>query len=103
MNDRKFQRTIEDFTCENCAFEVVGSGYTNHCPNCLWSKHVDIQPGDRLEKCVGMMEPIEVTLKSGEYRVLHHCNSCDHEKWNQAAKSDNFEILIKISEQKFLR
>ena len=26
---------------------MKGNGYTNHCPKCLWSKHVDINPGDR--------------------------------------------------------
>ena len=31
--------------------------YTNHCPRCLYSKHVDINPGDRAEQCDGMMEP----------------------------------------------
>src|SRR3989338_8156335 len=44
---RRFQRTKEDFTCERCGFFVRGSGYTNHCPQCLWSKHVDVNPGNR--------------------------------------------------------
>ena len=29
----------EDFICENCGAFVVGTGYTSHCPQCLWSKH----------------------------------------------------------------
>jgi hypothetical protein len=44
---RRFQRTIEDFECERCRMLVTGSGFTNHCPACLWSKHVDVHPGDR--------------------------------------------------------
>lgn len=23
--------------CEHCSAEVLGTGYTNHCPKCLWS------------------------------------------------------------------
>ncbi|MFN2146641.1 MAG: RNHCP domain-containing protein, partial [Anaerolineales bacterium] len=36
----KFQRRIEYFICEHCGAEVSGVGFTNHCPVCLWSKHV---------------------------------------------------------------
>ncbi|MFA6992594.1 MAG: RNHCP domain-containing protein, partial [Candidatus Gracilibacteria bacterium] len=39
---KRFSRTIEDFVCEKCGAKVKGDGYTNHCPKCLWSKHVDI-------------------------------------------------------------
>jgi hypothetical protein len=98
---RKFQRQIEDFTCENCGHQVEGSGYTNHCPVCLWSRHVDIQPGDREETCGGMMEPVNVAHKGGEYRILFRCKLCGQERWNKAAKEDDFEVLLQIAaEQK---
>ena len=87
---RKFQRMKEDFTCEQCGSLVLGDGYTNHCPQCLWSKHVDIHPGDRLETCRGLMEPVEVTYQGGEYIILHHCVICGHEKRNKASKDDMF-------------
>ncbi|HCR42265.1 TPA: hypothetical protein DIV45_02815, partial [Patescibacteria group bacterium] len=41
MDRKNFIRTKEDFTCENCGHRVKGSGYTNHCPKCLYSQHVD--------------------------------------------------------------
>ena len=44
---RRFTRTVGDFVCENCNTSVKGNGYTDHCPCCLYSKHVDINPGDR--------------------------------------------------------
>ena len=44
---KKFERNREDFTCNNCELFVQGDGYTDHCPSCLYSKHVDINPGDR--------------------------------------------------------
>jgi ribosomal protein L37AE/L43A len=93
----KFQRRIEDFICGNCGNEVKGSGYTNHCPVCLWSQHVDINPGDRAEDCRGLMKPIAVEMKKGKYRLLHRCEECKSERWNGAAKEDSFEIILQIS------
>ena len=60
---KRFSRRTEDFTCEHCGTKVKGNGYTNHCPQCLYSKHVDINPGDRLSDCGGLMEPIDIEQK----------------------------------------
>jgi hypothetical protein len=92
-----FQKKKEDFKCENCGFEVKGSGYTNHCPLCLYSKHVDINPGDRLCDCKGLMKPIGVDKKDGEYILIHKCITCGVEKRNKIAKEDSFEEIIKLS------
>jgi hypothetical protein len=100
---RKFQRRIEDFICEHCGYSVQGSGYTNHCPQCLWSKHVDVNPGDRAEPCQGLMEPVGVEVKKGKYRILHRCTRCGTEGWNKAAKEDDFEVILQLAaEQKGL-
>ncbi len=93
----QFKKNKEDFVCEMCGAKVVGNGYTNHCPECLWSKHVDINPGDRKGKCGGTMEPISVSKKDGEYNILHKCLKCGFEHWNKAVKRDNFDMLIQIS------
>lgn len=92
-----FIKNEEDFICEKCSFFVEGNGYTNHCSQCLWSKHVDIFPGDRAGTCGGMMEPIGVTKKGSEYIILHKCTKCGLEKPNKAVKDDNFQIIIQIS------
>ncbi len=92
-----FIKTPENFVCEKCGTEVLGDGYTNHCPNCLWSKHVDIDPGDRESICFGMMEPISVTKKGEEYIILHKCTVCGLEKPNKSVKTDNFDTIVKIS------
>ena len=60
---RRFARTVEDFVCEKCGTQVEGDGYTNHCPHCLWSRHVDVNPGDRKATCKGMMEPVAVVAE----------------------------------------
>lgn len=94
---KKFQRKIEDFVCEKCDFYVEGDGYTNHCPKCLWSRHVDVNPGDREEKCGGMMEPVRISIKKGENYVNHRCVKCDFERVNKVKKEDNFDTIVKIS------
>ncbi len=96
---KKFQRYIENFTCGNCGFSVRGNGYTNHCPACLWSQHVDIAPGDRAECCRGLMEPVEFTIKRGAYILVHRCTQCGMVKRNKAAKDDCFEAILRLSGQ----
>ena len=92
-----FKRTIENFVCQKCGFRVEGNGYTNHCPECLWSKHVDVTPGDRAEKCGGLMEPIRVEVKNKEYTIIHRCTRCGVERPNKAVKEDNFQMLVQIT------
>lgn len=94
---KKFQRKKENFICENCGNAVRGDGYTNHCPNCLWSKHVDINPGDREADCGSLMRPIGLDLKGGEYIILHECVKCGHKKKNKRSENDDMEKLIAIS------
>ena len=64
---KQFNRKKENFVCENCGEKVEGNGYTNHCPNCLWSKHVDINPGDRQEECKGLMVPVDLEKQGQDY------------------------------------
>ena len=52
------------FTCKVCGWKVgpagAGSEHRNHCPNCLHSLHLDVEPGDRAADCGGILEPIGV-------------------------------------------
>jgi len=83
--------------CENCGFEIIGNGYTNHCPHCLWSKHVDINPGDRASNCGGMMEPVTYEKTSDGVSIVHKCQKCRHLKKNKLSNEDDFEKLLKLS------
>lgn len=94
---KQFQRRIEDFTCEHCGVQVVGNGYTNHCPQCLWSKHVDVNPGDRASTCQGLMEPVGVDQKNGEWILIHQCVICGHEKRNKVAPNDERDQLAALT------
>ena len=88
MTDKKFQRTIEDFTCAKCGAEVTGDGYTNHCPKCLYSRHVDVNPGDRAATCGGLMAPVGLEQKSGGWVVKHRCEACGFERPCKASPED---------------
>lgn len=91
-----FIRRTEDFICEHCGREVRGNGYTNHCPYCLYSKHVDNNPGDRASDCGGLMKPIRVEIRKGERILIHECERCGHRKPNKCAPDDNFDVLLDI-------
>lgn len=98
MLTKKFQKKKEDFICENCGFLVKGNGYTNHCQKCLWSKHVDKNPGDRIEECQGLMRPVGLELrKGGRYFILHRCEKCGFERFNGVSDQDDFDVVIKIT------
>jgi len=92
-----FTKNVEDFACEHCGTAVSGSGYTNHCPTCLWSKHVDIHPGDRAAACGGMMKPVALEGSSPEYRIVHQCEECAIERRNTAASNDGVEALAALA------
>jgi len=94
---KKFQRNIEDFICEKCGKEVMGNGYTNHCPACLWSKHVDNNPGDRENLCGGLMEPMTAYFESGEWIIIQKCQKCGVEKKIKATKEDYLDSILKIA------
>ena len=70
----------------------------NHCPYCLYSKHVDINTGDRAEKCHGSLKPIEIELNSKKgYVIIFRCEKCGAIRKNKAAKDYNMELIIKLS------
>ena len=93
------------FVCENCGREVLpvtDGSYRNHCPFCLYSKHIDIEPGDRVGRCGGLMRPVGLIYKSGKgFQLVHRCLKCGEEKVNRVAElsvqPDDMEELLKLS------
>ncbi len=94
---KKFTKKTENFICKNCGFKVKGNGYTNHCPKCLFSLHVDINPGDRAEKCGGLMKPINLEMEKGEYILTHECQKCGKIFKCKTSKADNIDALTELS------
>lgn len=96
---KRFSRNIEDFICEYCHTKVNGDGYTNHCPQCLYSKHVDVNPGDRYSSCQGLMEPIGIEPKGDKMIILHRCLQCKTIKRNRTSSSDDFSTILRLMEE----
>jgi len=92
----------ESFTCKVCGRLVVpngaGSDHRNHCPYCLTSMHLDIEPGDREADCGGAMEPVAVWVrKNGEWAIIHRCKICGALSSNRIAADDNPMKLMSIA------
>lgn len=94
---RRFQRRAEDFTCAHCGESVRGDGYTNHCPRCLWSRHVDVAPGDREHPCRGMMEPTAVEPRGDGYALRHTCIECGAVKTNRSDAADDRDAILALA------
>ena len=92
----------ENFICENCNKEVSKSNYTarDHCPYCLYSKHVDINPGDRLNTCHGLLEPIGIEKFRDTYKIVYKCDKCNQLHKNIMANDDNMDLIINLSVKK---
>ena len=92
----------QSFRCVHCHQEVstsaLGTQHRNHCPLCLWSRHVDNEPGDRASDCFGSMEPIAITVRGdGEWVLIHQCKSCGTIHANRSAGDDNALLLLRIA------
>ncbi len=84
------KKIIEDFVCENCGERVKGNGYTDHCPKCLWGKHMDEEtPGDRASGCRGLMKPEYSIYEKGEKVIYYKCLSCGHKFRVRAGEKDD--------------
>ena len=98
----KTHACTDSFTCKQCGRLVVsagaGSDHRNHCPNCLSSLHVDIEPGDRASDCGSLMEPVAVWVrKNGEWAIIHRCRRCGKLSSNRVAADDNPMKLMSIA------
>jgi hypothetical protein len=80
-----------------------GVQHRNHCPYCLWSRHLDHEKaGDRLSACKAGMRPIGLTYKRtrkkygdqrGEMMLVHLCLDCGKVSLNRVAADDDSEML----------
>ena len=105
-----------DFVCKRCQAYVsavvilAGVHNRNHCPYCLWSRHLDLfKAGDRLAACKGVMRPIGLTCKQtfkrynpgnspGELMLVHYCTECEMISINRIAADDDAEAVLALCE-----
>lgn len=99
---KKFNMLDEQFVCENCGRNVEKLKYSarDHCPYCLYSKHVDILPGDRKNNCHGLLKPIDIEKHKNTYKIIYKCSKCRQIHKNIIANDDNFEEILKIMQNK---
>lgn len=105
MEEKRFQKNDNSFICQGCGKSVCELGYSsrNHCPFCLCSLHVDVNPGDRANECKGLMQPIHVETDSKKgFVIVHKCTKCGEIKRNRAAHAaknqpDDIDLLIKLT------
>jgi hypothetical protein len=112
---RRWGRQLEEdvFLCRYCHASVSthplisGVQNRNHCPYCLWSRHVDhAKAGDRLSACKAIMQPIGLTIKRsydkygksrlGELMLIHRCSECGKLSINRIAADDLPERLMEV-------
>lgn len=90
----------QEFVCGYCSGAIAHAPRTirNHCPTCLYSKHVDNNiPGDRASSCGALMKPTQVEFKKGAYAITHTCIACGKTIRNKTSEDDNMDMLITIS------
>ena len=96
---KRFNMIDEDFVCENCGKTITKLGYTarDHCNYCLYSKHVDILPGDRKNECLGLLKPIGIEKYRDTYKIIYECCKCKKIHKNIMANDDNMDLIIELS------
>ena len=102
------QGSNESFACVHCHKPVpalANGSYRNHCPHCLYSLHVDINPGDRANACRGILEPVAVDYNAKKgWIIVSRCQTCGELRRNKAALDDpnapdNYDVLLALSQR----
>lgn len=103
---KRFEKNDEAFVCSVCGAKVEPLKYTSrdHCNKCLCSIHVDINPGDRQNTCLGVLRPISVVTSSKKgYIINYKCDKCGQLHNNKSASDDSFEKILEIMKENSLR
>ena len=101
--DQRTRRRGDSFRCRHCRLDVSteapGTRHRNHCPTCLWSRHLDDDvPGDRDANCGSSMEPIAVSVRGdGEWVLIPRCTGCDELHLNRSAGDDTPLVLLRLA------
>lgn len=105
---RRRQEMRGGFKCRHCKRQVpinpyMGTANRSHCNICLWSRHADRKPGDRLANCMNGMKPIGLTFRIennagrlGEIMLIHKCTACDKASINRIAADDLEASILQV-------
>ena len=93
INSPVFTKINEPFVCANCGFQVPLAQKTcrDHCPKCLFSLHVDVNPGDRQANCGGILKPVAWSQHKKKGYMIHYvCQNCHEKRVNKFLAVDSF-------------
>lgn len=96
---KNFTKNDNGFVCAHCGKNVEPLGYTSrdHCPYCLTSIHIDVNPGDRANTCLGKMFPIDIEIDSKKgYKIKYLCSKCGQFHNNKSAADDSFKTILSV-------
>ena len=98
METKRFKMIDEPFKCAVCGKDVLPLKVSarDHCPFCLCSLHVDINPGDRQNHCKGILKPIGADKYKDTYKIVYKCEKCHQLHRNIMAIDDSFDALLEI-------
>lgn len=99
LNPLSFTHRNEGFDCARCGFAAPPAQATcrNHCPRCLTSRHVDVDPGDRQNPCQGLMSAVSWQYDSRKWIILtHRCEICGFEGRNRSAPDDDLDRILAL-------
>ena len=91
------------FRCVRCGADVPPStdgSFRNHCPFCLYSLHVDVEPGDRRHRCRGLMRPVGLRSRGRRPQIVHRCLDCGRVKVNRVVEigrqPDDIDVIVTL-------
>lgn len=96
---KRFEKNDNEFVCRVCGKFISPLKYSSrdHCTRCLCSIHVDVNPGDRANTCLGTLIPIDVTINNKKgYIITYKCEKCGETHNNKSADDDKFNTILKI-------
>ena len=101
---KTFTKNDESFVCLSCGKQVLPLKYTSrdHCPFCLCSLHIDINPGDRANSCLGILRPVDLEYSQNKgYVIVYKCSMCGQLHKNKAAQDDDKIQIMKVSNKTY--
>lgn len=101
---KTFEKNDNEFVCRVCGKSVPPLKYSSrdHCTRCLCSIHVDINPGDRANTCLGTLIPTDITMSNKKgYIITYRCEKCGQLHNNKSANDDKFSTVLKVMNKSY--
>ena len=95
---KTFEKNDNEFICRVCGKTVPPLVYysRDHCTKCLCSIHIDINPGDRANTCLGTLTPFDIETNKKGYVIKYKCQKCGQIHNNKTAEDDSFKTILKV-------